>query len=62
MHLHRYGLDMEITVCFACLLAGEMGPLLLELLWGLWGPRFQPDASILVDSSLSSLIHILAGE
>ena len=55
---------MEITVSFPCFLAGKTGPLLLEMLWGLWGPHFLPDASesILVDSSLSSLIHILAGE
>ena len=62
MHLHRRRPGMEITVSFPCFLVGETGPLLLEMLWGLWGPRFQPDASILVDSSLSSLIHILAGE
>ena len=51
---------MKITVSFPCSLAGARGPLLLEVLWGLWGPLFLPDASILVDSS--SLIHIHAGE
>ena len=53
---------MEITASFPCFLAGETGQTLLEVLWSLWGPIFLPDASVLVDSSLSSLIHILAGE
>jgi len=61
MHLHRRRPGMENTISFPCFLPGETGPLLLEL-WGLWGPRCLPDASTLVDSSLSLLIHILAGE
>ena len=54
----RYGNHCQ----FSLFLGWKNGSVTLGNAMGLWGPRFQPDAFILVDPSLSSLIHILAGE
>jgi len=53
MHLHRRGPGMEITASFSCFLAGETGPLLLELLWRLLVPCFLLAAFIFLDPLLS---------